>query len=273
VYILLRSLVRKLFAAFGLGLISAKKVQDLESARIQRDNIANKIPLLLLLNSRQLIDNEEVDLFLESPSENGQDIFALVASGKKKNGTFIEFGAYNGVDFSNTYLLERHFGWGGVLVEPIPSNYSRVKEARSCIAIHGAVTPQDQEAVLIKEVPANNLSYVSERSFNLFERAMSRMHSVTGYSLSSLMMKFLHSTHVDFLSVDVEGLELDILSTVDFDRYSFGAICVEHNNSENKIGIRRLLESKNYYLVMEELSGNDFWYVHHSQKDRFRSAT
>lgn len=261
-YILLRGLIRRLFAFCGLGLVSLEKLQTLEEARIERDILINKLPLYLHLLSKGWLAETDVELLRNSTSEKGQDIFALLALGKKKSGTFIEFGAYNGIDFSNTLLLETHFGWEGALIEPIPSSFANVKKHRSTMAIHGAVTPVDQESVSITETPANNLSHVSEGTSGFFGGLLERVHHVPGYSISTIMTNFLQRNHVDFLSVDVEGLEYQILQTLDFGRYSYGVICVEHNNSENKVAIKKLLESEGYLLVMEEFSGNDYWFIH-----------
>jgi hypothetical protein len=53
-----------------------------------------------------------------SQSQYKQDIFVLTQLGFKRNGYFAEFGATNGLELSNSYLLERQFGWSGILAEP-----------------------------------------------------------------------------------------------------------------------------------------------------------
>jgi hypothetical protein len=68
-------------------------------------------------------------------------------------------------------------------------------------------------------------------------------------------------THIDFLSIDTEGSELEILSTFDFSQYTFGGICIEHNFTSNRSKIKRLLDSKGYLQVYPELSEYDDWFV------------
>ena len=53
-----------------------------------------------------------------SRSQFKQDVFALMVNKFREGGYFVEFGATNGYDISNTYILEKQFGWQGILVEP-----------------------------------------------------------------------------------------------------------------------------------------------------------
>ena len=91
------------------------------------------ISLLKTKNLKQLIEIEKniKDLIQFSGKNKGlniknvksqinQDIFVLYTAKLKRNGFFVEFGATNGVDLSNTYLLEKDFGWRGILSEPNP---------------------------------------------------------------------------------------------------------------------------------------------------------
>ena len=55
--------------------------------------------------------------------QNFQDLFGLWVSGGARSGYFVEFGALNGREFSNTYLLEK-LGWGGIVAEPHPCAFS-----------------------------------------------------------------------------------------------------------------------------------------------------
>ncbi len=67
---------------------------------------------------------------------------------------------------------------------------------------------------------------------------------------------------IDYLSIDTEGSEIEILSIFNFDRYKFNIITVEHNFSPMCEKINTLLLSKGYKRVFEELSFYDDWYVY-----------
>jgi hypothetical protein len=68
-------------------------------------------------------------------------------------------------------------------------------------------------------------------------------------------------TLIEYLSVDVEGSELEILESFDFDAYKFGVITVEHGYRNDRSEILKLLSSKGYQRVLEHVSWWDDWYV------------
>jgi hypothetical protein len=66
---------------------------------------------------------------------------------------------------------------------------------------------------------------------------------------------------IEFLSIDTEGSEFEILKDFDFQSYRFGAICVEHNFSDTRERINELLLANGYAQVHSDLSEFDDWYV------------
>jgi hypothetical protein len=64
------------------------------------------------------VDFKKILFLRDSKSQLGQDIFALFTSNFKTGGTFLEIGAADGITLSNSYILEKYFGWTGVLCEP-----------------------------------------------------------------------------------------------------------------------------------------------------------
>lgn len=72
-------------------------------------------------------------------AQNFQDLFVLWALGEVRSGTFVEFGADDGVTGSNTLLLEREFSWTGLLLEPNRSCHGTLAKTRRCHVDHRAV--------------------------------------------------------------------------------------------------------------------------------------
>jgi hypothetical protein len=66
---------------------------------------------------------------------------------------------------------------------------------------------------------------------------------------------------IDYASIDTEGSEFDILSALDFDRWSFRVMTIEHNFAPQREDIHKLLTEKGYRRVLEAISRFDDWYV------------
>ena len=69
---------------------------------------------------------------LDTYSQFGQDIDVLEYLNYKENGYFIEVGAYDGIELSNTYLLEKKYNWEGLCIEPQEYFYQKLKDNRNC---------------------------------------------------------------------------------------------------------------------------------------------
>ena len=263
-YILIRSCLRKVFQIFSLGLIKRKDLDNLRSVDIEHFSLINKLQFFIEL-SETFGTNREVSvtdtskdskILYESKSETGQDFFALAANKFKTEGTFLEFGAYDGVNFSNTYLLEKRFSWTGVLIDPIPSHYESMKINRKCKSIHAAVTAGNESFVNVLESPASNLSRLANKK-SLFKK----IHKVQAFTLTELLDTYFPSRNLDFLSIDTEGNDLDILESIDLNYYVIHAICVEHNS---RMGTEKIINHMNrngYDLAWSEYSKNDYWFI------------
>lgn len=218
----------------------------LELRNLEQKNLDN--------SSFEILDRP--NLVLESRSETGQDLFALFSNHFKQGGTFLEFGAYDGLTLSNSWLLETHFNWHGVLIDPVPRHFEEMKLNRKCISIHAAVTANKKEFIKVLELPNSKLSKpVIKRRFT------DKVHKVPAFTLTEIIDRYFPSKSLDFLSIDVEGEDLEILASVDFSKYQINAICVEHNYRTDSQEFLKYLEVSGYTLVWNKYSGNDFWFI------------
>jgi len=244
-----------------LGLVKRKNLTNLNQVFIDYTCLVNKLNFFFIfekiLRETKIQLPRSINFLTESKSQNGQDFFALLSNDFKSSGVFIEFGAYDGVIFSNTHLLEKQFGWTGILIDPIPSHYESMKQSRNCKLIHGAITAKHQESVLIEELPASDLSrFVSKR------KIFKKVHKVKAFTLQEVIDNNLKSNEIDFLSIDIEGEDIEILKSFDLSHYKIKAICVEHNFREGSDKIIDFMYKNGYDLVYSEFSRNDYWFVH-----------
>lgn len=258
-YITLRKFLKLFFGVFNLGLVKKNDLKSLQETYIYYNNLVGKLPFYFEV--RDLIKDPNIKIlnrtFLinDSKSENGQDIFALFANNFKSGGQFLEFGAYDGFNFSNTYLLEKNFGWHGLLIDPIPNHFDIMNSTRICQKLLGAVTPDKQKTVTVVESSASNLSKIAER------KILTKVHTVPAFTLTEILEKYFPSKNLDFLSIDTEGNDIEILKSINIFDYRIKSICVEHNYRVGSEEVIDYMEKVGYKLAFKKFSKNDYWFV------------
>lgn len=200
-----------------------------------------------------------------SKSQLRQDLFALNALGFKRNGYFVEFGAADGKVLSNTWLLEKDFGWSGILAEPARGWRDSLELNRSCVLCFDCVWNVSNYDMSFHETDIGELSTLTDfqkADCHGDRRQGGKTYTVRTISLNDLLSKYKAPEIIDYLSIDTEGSEYEILSAFDFSKYSFNVITCEHNYSHNRILIYKLLIDNGYKRVFSSLSRFDDWYVH-----------
>ena len=259
----LNRLLDRLLSRLGLELIAESQL-----AVIQRLAVVGRHKLLWLLNSfddlRQLEMAEKHRILDSSFSQLGQDILALGVQGGSRKGFFVEFGATNGFEFSNTFLLESRFGWDGILCEPAKIWHEALHRNRAVAIDHRSVYSSSGETLTFLETKAAELSTIVGYGLDdslAHLRSQAKNYPVETVSLLDLLKHHNAPKHIDLLSVDTEGSEFEILNAFDFSQFSFGAIVVEHNYTDAREKVRDLLVSKGYRQVYRELSDFDDWFI------------
>jgi FkbM family methyltransferase len=200
-----------------------------------------------------------------SKSQLFQDLWALWNAGQKRGGYFVEVGAASGVYLSNTYLLEIEMGWTGVLAEPNPRFHASLAAHRRCKVATKCVYSRSGDTIEFLASPHGELSRIAaiEPGDGHEERRRSGSEQITvqTITLTDLLAEAGAPRDIDFLSIDTEGSEHEILSVFDFDRWNIAAIAVEHNGTFNRERLYELLTAKGYRRQWPELSRYDDWYV------------
>lgn len=204
--------------------------------------------------------NRCIDLLDQSHSQIRQDLFVLAQTGFKSGGFFVEFGATDGVEFNNSWLLEKEFRWSGILAEPARGWHKALTANRSCTVDTRCVWTVSGDTLRFTEAPRGLNSGIS--SYVPSSRKLrGQSYDLETVSLNDLLAEHGAPELVDYLSVDTEGSEFDILNALDFDRWSFRVMTVEHNFAPQREDIHALLTGKGYVRVLEEISRFDDWYV------------
>jgi len=175
----------------------------------------------------------------------------------KDNGVFIDIGAHNGIDLSNTLFFEKERGWGGICIEPCPNNFQNLIINRTCKCLECAISDYngDGEFTFITGY-SNTLSGLTSdyhpRHLHRIKREM-RDYGCTKETiivpvrtLQSVLDEF-NITEVDYCSIDTEGNELKIVKSIDFDKVKIHLFTIENNYGDN--GVREFMESKGYNML------------------------
>ena len=189
-------------------------------------------------------------------SQIGQDLEVLKIYNNKKDGFFIEIGASDGIELSNTYLLEKMYNWKGICVEPIPRRFNLLCKNRPNSLCYDYAVYNKSNTQVVFDI-ANNYDLLSGISSNIdcHTRAVNSNKTQiikNTISLNDLLELSNAPLFIDYLSLDTEGSELEILKSVDLQKYTFGLIDIEHNFIEpRRTQIRDLLTSNGYEFIRE----------------------
>ncbi len=202
-------------------------------------------------------------------SQNGEDFLLWNLFHYKKKGFYVDVGAFDGVHLSNSYSFEQQ-GWSGICIEAHTAYFKLCNEARSgAICLNVACVSDDnlktvrfytEELGLLSGVKDNREVDVRSRyekrglEFKGFNKI-----TVPASTLNTVLEKYLPAdAEIDFISIDVEGTELEVLKGLDLSRFRPRAIVIEANTNDQIEAINHLV-NRNGYKEARRLGVNIFF--------------
>ena len=187
-------------------------------------------------------------------SQSGQDEWVL--SIIKHKGYFLDMGAYDGVHYSNTLLLEEN-GWYGLCVEPNPNNFKLLMKNRHCLLSNTAITPNESDIFLMSDEGSSS------------QRSIEGEIVVSCATIRTILKERFAPKYIDYISSDLERMDAEVWETFPFDEYSFGLATVEHclyeGGNDFKERIMKVMLRNGYLIAQEnvEHDGNKFedWFI------------
>lgn len=199
-----------------------------------------------------------------SYADQHQDLWVLHETRRKTNGYFVEFGAADGLGGSNTLLLEREFGWRGILAEPNPAWRDELKRNRAAAQIdYRCVFRTTGERVKFAATRHPAIATIADFTASdghAQSRAAHDIVEVETVSLNDLLASHGAPRGIDYISIDTEGSELAILEEFDFARWDVKLFSVEHNLTAQEQAIDRLLLRRGYERRYAGYAVIDSWY-------------
>jgi len=170
-------------------------------------------------------------------------------------GVFMEIGADDGIDKSNTLFFEETLGWSGICVEPSPSRFKLLQENRNCICERIALSDKIGTTQFLdirgwgkglSGIVENYCTQHSGRVLQELQHPENEGHEVITVN-TDLLNNVLNRhgiSEIDFCTIDTEGSEYEILRAFDFEKYKINIIMVENNYNSDKV--KNLLTQHGY---------------------------
>jgi len=269
---MIRESLKALIKHLGYDVISTQQLVDL---RTDLSNITIKAPWVRYwLSMDQESRLKTLYLLPDLKSQLGQDLLAanIVSPSLNKAPFFVEFGATNGISLSNTWLLEKKLGWQGILVEPAKVWHQDLRHNRNCIIDNRCLTAASGGVASFSEVNGGGLTAEystltaiangpkETKAYQLNGNFIN--YDVDCISLTDLLDSHSAPRNIDYMSVDTEGSEFEILNAFDFQRYKVKLLTIEHNYiPEKRLAIKQLMSRNGYRQILPEASMWDDWYI------------
>jgi len=173
-------------------------------------------------------------------------------------GYFVEVGACDGVELSNTCYFERTMGWKGLLVEPDPRSVSKILRQRTCLLDTRAAGRRAGTA---------SFGLHSDPAWSGIDRPVpggTRLDVVVA-SLTQILLDHSAPPVIDLLSIDTEGTELDVWAGLDKSLFRPTIVIVEFDTAELKrdpAGVAAAFEADGYVLRHTTRINHIFTYAH-----------
>jgi FkbM family methyltransferase len=208
------------------------------------------------------------DIISLSKSQDKEDYFLVNSYFKGLcGGTYVELGGLDGVRFSNSHLFHHGLDWKGVLIEPNPKSFAALQVNRpNDDTFNFAVCSQSSEVTFVDSGEGAMTGVLEFMAPSFVKSAHPEVENAKQTKIgcepfskilerSTLAIK---TTTIDFLSLDVEGAEFEVLKTIDFENVEFGVIFYEaddHNPLKNQAMIT-FLEERGYSFREHTLRSN-----------------
>ena len=189
-------------------------------------------------------------------SQNGEDLILNRLFDNKNNGFFIDVGAHHPIRFSNTYLFYKN-GWSGINIDAMPGSMTEFNKIRpKDINIESGVGLKNDQIIFYQfnESALNTFSKKEALSKNKDGYKIIKSNMIQVETLENILDKYMpRNTRIDFLNIDVEGKDEEVLISNNWEKYNPIYILVEILREkyldDTNSSIKVFLKSKGYYPI------------------------
>jgi len=235
------------------------------------------------------LKNKIISNFLKnSYSQKGEDLIIDKLLEYKKNGFYVDVGAYDPHRFSNTKRFYKK-GWHGINIEPNPDNYQKfVKYRKRDVNLNVGIGNVNATLNLYKFIP-NTLSTFSKEEADRYIKQGYKLKNIIGVSVKKLvnvLNEYPKDKEIDFITIDTEGFDIEVLKSNDWLKFKPKLICIESvkhtidgKNNKKKDNHELFLKNVGYekaynnglnsLYILNELSCDNFSNIQRKEFNKF----
>jgi len=192
-----------------------------------------------------------------SASQFGQDFWVFgEAFDGERGGYFVDVGAADGMTLSNTFLLEKRFGWRGLCIEANPRLFERLRRSRGCTCVNVCVDAAEGSVDFALRKLLSGIVGAEPAPPDAGDLETVRLPT---RPLAAILRESGAPDEIDYLSIDIEGSEERALRDFPFDEYRFRCMTIERPTPV----LREVLADRGYFVV-REVAGLDTFFIHES---------
>lgn len=200
-------------------------------------------------------------------SQAGQDKWVVEFFHGKRDGYFVDIGAYDGKQISNSYVLEKELGWNGLCIEPSIVMFNKLRKNRSCQLVCRAAY-NENTVVMFDEIGVSGCIHPKGK------------FKVQANTMDVILSEVNAPRVIDYISLDTEGSEYKVLQGFPFDKHEVILWTIEHNvcyGGKEQIALKRnifdILSLNGFTRVREDVLCNgdprypfEDWYVNNKYR-------
>ena len=198
-------------------------------------------------------------------SQDNQDKFLETNIFKGyKNGFYVDVGAHDGITINNTLYFEKNNNWTGINIEPIKKVFDNlVINRQNNINLNCAVCNNDGETDFFSNTGYTEMISGIKDNFDI--RHLNRLqHENKQYGSTTELIKVNtkkletilnenNISHINYLSIDVEGAEFEVIKSINFDKVFIDVIGFENNYDDVSVPVVEYLQNKGFIIIHKSL--------------------
>jgi FkbM family methyltransferase len=191
--------------------------------------------------------------FVPSYSQEGEDRILQRIFTEKTTGFYVDIGAHHPTRFSNTYMFYK-LGWSGINVDAMPGSMELFRRVRPRdINVEAAISETEEVLTYYMMNDSALNGFVSDVNLEIYLKAGYRLletRSIQTQTMRTLFEIYLKSNQeIDFLSVDVEGLDLQVLRSNDWKQFRPRVVLTEALSTSAATQLLQFLDQQGYRCV------------------------